>query len=41
VIERRFYAMNLPRAEYLLTAKGRDLRPIISAVRAWGRKYPL
>jgi DNA-binding HxlR family transcriptional regulator len=40
VIERRFCSMNPPRAEYLLTAKGRDLGPIISAMRL-GRKYPL
>jgi len=40
VIERRFYSMNPPRAEYMLTVKGRDLGPIVSAMRAWGRKYP-
>jgi DNA-binding HxlR family transcriptional regulator len=40
VVERRFYSMNPPRAEYMLTAKGRDLGPIVSAMRTWGRKYP-
>src|ERR1700747_872259 len=39
VLERRFYSMSPPRAEYVLTAKGRDLGPIVSAMRDWGRKY--
>lgn len=39
VVERRFYSMSPPRAEYVLTAKGRDLGPIVDAMRAWGRKY--
>lgn len=39
VVDRRFYSMSPPRAGYVLTAKGRKLGPIISAMRAWGRKY--
>jgi DNA-binding HxlR family transcriptional regulator len=39
VVERRFYSMSPPRAEYVLTAKGRDLGPIVGAMRTWGRKY--
>ena len=39
IVERRFYSMSPPRAEYVLTAKGRDLGPIVGAMRAWGRKY--
>jgi DNA-binding HxlR family transcriptional regulator len=39
VVERRFYSMNPPRAGYLLTAKGRDLGPIVAAMRTWGRKH--
>lgn len=39
IVERRFYSMNPPRAEYVLTARGRDLGPIIGAMRDWGRKY--
>jgi DNA-binding HxlR family transcriptional regulator len=39
VLERRFYSMSPPRAEYVLTVKGRDLGPIVSAMRDWGRKY--
>ena len=39
IVERRFYSMSPPRAEYLLTPKGRDLGPIVAAMRVWGRKY--
>src|ERR1700756_4292433 len=39
VVERRFYSMSPPRAEYVLTEKGRDLGPIVRAMRDWGRKY--
>jgi len=39
VVERRFYSMSPPRAEYVLTTKGRDLGPIVGAMRNWGRKY--
>src|SRR5262249_213821 len=38
-LERHFYSMSPPRAEYVLTTKGRDLGPILSAMRDWGRKY--
>src|SRR5208282_1965502 len=33
VVERRFYSMSPPRAEYVLTAKGHDLGPIVAAMR--------
>jgi DNA-binding HxlR family transcriptional regulator len=39
VLERRFYSMSPPRAEYVLTPKGRELGPIVRAMRHWGRKY--
>ncbi|MGC1354456.1 MAG: winged helix-turn-helix transcriptional regulator [Xanthobacteraceae bacterium] len=39
LLERRFYSMSPPRAEYVLTAKGRELGPIVGAMRDWGRKY--
>ena len=39
IVERRFYSMSPPRAEYVLTAKGRDLGPIVGAMRDWGRKH--
>jgi DNA-binding HxlR family transcriptional regulator len=39
IVERRFYSMSPPRAEYLLTSKGRDLGPVILAMRNWGAKH--
>ena len=39
IVERQFYSMSPPRAEYVLTKKGRDLGPIIGAMRSWGSKY--
>src|SRR5438552_14251185 len=39
VVERRFYSMSPPRAEYVLTAKGRDLGPIVRATPGSARKY--
>jgi DNA-binding HxlR family transcriptional regulator len=39
IVERHFYSMSPPRAEYRLTAKGRDLGPIVRAMREWGSKY--
>jgi len=38
VIERRIYDTHPPRSEYILTEKGTGMRPIIDAMRAWGRK---
>jgi len=39
VVTRRFYEDHPPRAEYLLTPKGDDLRPILRALRIWGEKH--
>ncbi len=39
VVERRFYDQHPPRAEYLLTAKGEALRPVLRALRAWGENH--
>ncbi|MBK19021.1 MAG: transcriptional regulator [Rhodospirillaceae bacterium] len=39
IIERDFYEMHPPRAEYLLTEKGRALGPIIRALYKWGDQY--
>lgn len=38
VIERRIYDSHPPRSEYHLTDKGNKMRPIIDAMRAWGRQ---
>ena len=39
VVERRVYSEHPPRAAYLLTKKGRDLGPVIRALRNWGRQH--
>lgn len=39
VVERRFYEDHPPRAEYVLTEKGRKMRPILTAMRNWGREH--
>ena len=39
VVERRFYDQHPPRAEYLLTDRGKDLRPVLRALLEWGKRY--
>ena len=39
IIARRFYDQHPPRAEYLLTAKGRELGPVMKQLRNWGEKH--
>ena len=39
IVERRFYETHPPRAEYVLTAKGAELRPVLRALRIWGEKH--
>jgi DNA-binding HxlR family transcriptional regulator len=39
VVERRFYDQHPPRAEYLLTAKGEALRPVLKALKDWGERH--
>ena len=39
VVERRFYQNHPPRAEYLLTEKGRALGPVLQAMRDWGKSH--
>jgi DNA-binding HxlR family transcriptional regulator len=39
VIESRLYAEHPPRYEYSLTEKGRELGPVLMAMREWGRRY--
>jgi len=39
VVERRFYEQHPPRAEYVLTDKGRQLGPVLKALFDWGRKH--
>jgi DNA-binding HxlR family transcriptional regulator len=39
IVQRRFYSMSPPRADYVLTDKGRDLGPILIAMQTWGDKH--
>ena len=38
LIERRQYEQHPPRMEYVLTDKGREVRPVLKALKAWGLK---
>jgi DNA-binding HxlR family transcriptional regulator len=43
IVERRFYEQHPPRAEYVLTDKGTELRPVLRALLEWGKlhtKFP-
>lgn len=39
IVERRLYAEHPPRAEYLLTEKGKALGPILASMKSWGERY--
>jgi len=39
LVERRRYSEHPPRDEYVLTGRGRDFRPVILALYAWGSKH--
>lgn len=39
LLERRQYNDRPPRFEYLLTDRGRDFRPVLQALLAWGNKH--
>jgi DNA-binding HxlR family transcriptional regulator len=39
IVERRFYSDHPPRAEYALTTRGLELRPVLRALKTWGEKY--
>jgi DNA-binding HxlR family transcriptional regulator len=39
LIGRRFYSDHPPRAEYLLTDKGRELGVVVGALAAWGGRH--
>jgi DNA-binding HxlR family transcriptional regulator len=39
LLERRRYSDHPPREEYLLTDRGRDFRPVIWSLLAWGNKH--
>ena len=39
LVTRRFYSEHPPRAEYILTEKGKDLGLVIGALAAWGSRH--
>ncbi|WP_455281419.1 winged helix-turn-helix transcriptional regulator [Cupriavidus necator] len=39
MLERRQYCDRPPRSEYILTERGRDFRPVLLAMLAWGNKH--
>ena len=39
IVTRRLYEEHPPRAEYVLTPKGRELGPALQALLVWGRKH--
>jgi DNA-binding HxlR family transcriptional regulator len=39
IVERRFYEQHPPRAEYALTEKGNELRPVLRALFEWGQRH--
>jgi DNA-binding HxlR family transcriptional regulator len=39
LLERRLYSERPPRYEYVLTPRGRDFRPVLWALVAWGNKH--
>jgi DNA-binding HxlR family transcriptional regulator len=39
LVERRFYSDHPPRAEYLLTDKGKELAMVVGALAAWGSRH--
>lgn len=39
IVERHFYEERPPRAEYRLTKKGKELGPVVLAMKKWGEKY--
>ncbi|MBV8604888.1 MAG: helix-turn-helix transcriptional regulator [Pelomonas sp.] len=41
LLEKRLYSEKPPRHEYLLTAKGRDFRPVLLTLLAWGNKHAM
>jgi DNA-binding HxlR family transcriptional regulator len=41
VIESQLYSERPPRQEYRLTEKGRELRPVLLAMKNWGERYTI
>jgi len=39
LLKRRRYSQRPPRYEYVLTERGRDFRPVMQAMLAWGNRH--
>ncbi|HTW52604.1 MAG TPA: helix-turn-helix domain-containing protein [Stellaceae bacterium] len=39
IVTRRFYEQHPPRAEYVLTKAGAELRPVLKALLTWGERH--
>ena len=39
IVERRFYEQHPPRAEYVLTEKGKELGPVLRTLFDWGQRH--
>jgi len=39
LLDRRAYSQHPPRSDYVLTARGRDFRPVLWALLAWGNQH--
>jgi DNA-binding HxlR family transcriptional regulator len=39
LLERRRYCDHPPRDEYIVTPRGRDFRPVLQALQAWGNRH--
>jgi len=39
IVARRFYEQHPPRAEYVLTEAGAELRPVLKALLIWGERH--
>jgi DNA-binding HxlR family transcriptional regulator len=39
IVSRRLYSEHPPRAEYTLTDRGRELRPVVRALGIWGARH--
>lgn len=39
IVARRFYEQHPPRAEYVLTEMGEELRPVLKALFVWGERH--
>jgi DNA-binding HxlR family transcriptional regulator len=39
IVQRQVYEDHPPRAEYVLTPRGRELRPVVASIAVWGARH--